>query len=267
MFAFNSNAQLVANFTADKIKGCGSLIVNFSSISIGDSINYYKWDFGNGILSYEKNPITLYDTAGLYSVMLIVKDTANNIDTITKTDYIEILPLPVPDFNIIDNESLYSYFISFQETSVFTDTLPNNRKYYWDFDDGNKDSGQYVSHKYQNFGDYVIMLTIQDGYGCIDSLKKEYKLFDKFEPANVFTPNGDLINDVFYIKTNGTDTYEFNVYNRFGALIFTSTSQFIRWEGFTTSGVKVPEGTYYYTVKATNTSYNFEKKGYIQLFR
>lgn len=85
---------------------------------------------------------------------------------------------------------------------------------------------------------------------------------------NVFTPNNDGANDVFYIPTpvlSYTDgaknnLYTFEVYNRGGMLIYKSVSPVIQWDGRTLTGEKAKPGAYFYTVKLNNTPLPSKKK-------
>lgn len=73
--------------------------------------------------------------------------------------------------------------------------------------------------------------------------------------ANIFTPNGDGINDVF--KINGLDVfkkYNLKIFNRWGLKVFeTETPQTIFWDGRTLAGLPVPDGTYYYIITGENS--------------
>ncbi len=94
-----------------------------------------------------------------------------------------------------------------------------------------------------------------------------------FEPsdsvtANVFTPNDDGINDIFMpnIKTStltNSGSYSMNIYNRWGEFIYVSNSQNIGWDGTSMAGVKLPPGTYYYTISVNGNKY----KGFVSLIR
>lgn len=82
--------------------------------------------------------------------------------------------------------------------------------------------------------------------------------------VNVFTPNGDGINDVAFqnpILTN----YEISILNRWGNSIKVTTFD-SGWDGTDVSGKQLIEGTYYYTIKNL-VSGNIEKTGFIQLIR
>jgi len=87
---------------------------------------------------------------------------------------------------------------------------------------------------------------------------------------NVFTPNGDNVNDVFAFKIEGT-LKDFSIYNRWGNLIKNSmlTSQsYINWDGHTTSGEECSSGVYFFTLQYT-TLLGEQKKvnGYVTLIR
>ena len=71
---------------------------------------------------------------------------------------------------------------------------------------------------------------------------------------NVFTPNGDGVNDYFYPRqflTKGLTTFSMNIYNRWGQLVFTtSTTDGRGWDG-SFNGVPQPEGVFVYVIDAT----------------
>ncbi len=64
--------------------------------------------------------------------------------------------------------------------------------------------------------------------------------------ALVMTPNGDGINDVFYIS--GLELYpnfHLQLFNRWGQLVHEQENEYIPWDG-TSHGVKLPDDSYYY---------------------
>ena len=85
---------------------------------------------------------------------------------------------------------------------------------------------------------------------------------------NVFTPNGDGVNDVFYISNSNVKMHDISIYNRWGEIIFQFTAPKIEWYGYTFAGDQVPQGTYFYslivTLEAGGTE---EKSGTITLLR
>jgi len=91
---------------------------------------------------------------------------------------------------------------------------------------------------------------------------------------NAFTPNGDGQNEVFRpFSQCFIDRVQFNVFNRWGQLVFTTTNPELNWDGRNMQGQELKEGTYYYSCRY------FERrvdgiaqapeilKGYIELIR
>lgn len=64
---------------------------------------------------------------------------------------------------------------------------------------------------------------------------------------NVFTPNNDGLNATFRVNSFGVDAFEMKIYNRWGQLLFESDSVDRGW-----SGDEATEGTYFWTVKASD---------------
>jgi gliding motility-associated-like protein len=67
---------------------------------------------------------------------------------------------------------------------------------------------------------------------------------------NLFSPNGDGINDIEYVYSTSIAQLEFRIYNQWGQLVFTSKDQRQGWDG-TMNGQKQPIGVYVYIVRAT----------------
>lgn len=85
---------------------------------------------------------------------------------------------------------------------------------------------------------------------------------------NVFTPNGDDINDVFKIDNVGLASISCKIYSRWGVLVAELDAPNQVWDGYTPSGVLCSPGTYFYVFTAKgidDATYNL--KGFIQLVR
>ncbi|WP_448700695.1 gliding motility-associated C-terminal domain-containing protein [Mucilaginibacter sp. AW1-3] len=69
---------------------------------------------------------------------------------------------------------------------------------------------------------------------------------------NTFTPNNDGVNDVFKPTDDGNATnYFITIYDRFGAVVFTSSSIYPGWDG-RYKGSSVSTGTYYWVITYTS---------------
>lgn len=102
---------------------------------------------------------------------------------------------------------------------------------------------------------------------CVDNCPQ-------YELPNVFTPNGDGINDLFtpilpirYIK--GIDI---DIYNRWGQIMYTTNNPLINWTGIDQqTGQPCPDGVYFYICKVYEIRITGIKtvifKGYVQILR
>lgn len=89
------------------------------------------------------------------------------------------------------------------------------------------------------------------------------------EMPNIFTPNNDGVNDLFIpIKRDNITSIKTNIYNRWGMLIFASDFLNIGWDGRTTAGSSVANGTYYWTIQYTDINgVDNNLKGYVTVLR
>jgi gliding motility-associated-like protein len=117
----------------------------------------------------------------------------------------------------------------------------------WDFGDGNSSAVLNPSHRYANKGTYLVTLTVLDAAGCLNQASQEIEVLDYYlEIPNVFTPNGDQLNDTFFPKFRFVRNLQLQVMTLWGELIYRSQGQEDPgWDGFV-SGQKAPEGVYVY---------------------
>lgn len=96
---------------------------------------------------------------------------------------------------------------------------------------------------------------------------------------NIFTPNGDGINDYFipievpheeleYLIANITKI-TFSIHNRWGQIVYVSNDILPNWNGIhLNKGNECPAGTYYWILQYEDTSgENYSKNGFVQLTR
>jgi gliding motility-associated-like protein len=97
-----------------------------------------------------------------------------------------------------------------------------------------------------------------------------------FTVPNVFTPNNDGRNDDFvpYYTTGGIvhngvgnmSSYSIQIYDRWGKQVYNSNDPTKYWNGtLNNTQYLVPDGVYYYIIKATCGSNNYDHKGFVQV--
>ncbi|MEP7266917.1 MAG: gliding motility-associated C-terminal domain-containing protein [Saprospiraceae bacterium] len=93
----------------------------------------------------------------------------------------------------------------------------------------------------------------------------------EYELPNSFTPNNDGANDLFIPLINsGVIKVKFEVFNRWGELLYATEDPAIQWNGKDQAGKDISDGVYYYTcllngfLQNNNVSVE-ERKGFIQV--
>ena len=188
---------------------------------------------------------------------------------------IEVLPPLLEDFSA-DQVIITDDNNRVQFSSIVNDTVD----YEWNFGDPDSGIENYSneanpSHRFEAPGTYTIQLIVKAGDTCTDTLRKENYI--EFRPdtqtediiyiPNAFTPNGDDINDVFYIRGEQIENLELSIYNQWGELVFSTDSVQEGWDG-TRNRRLVQNGTYSYTAKIDMLSGHSEyRTGHISVIR
>lgn len=97
---------------------------------------------------------------------------------------------------------------------------------------------------------YTLLVTTANG--CSASDEVFVKVLKTPTIPNVFTPNGDGINDrwvIEYLESYPGATVE--IFNRYGSLVYRSVGYPTPWDG-TYGGKQMPAGTYYYIINPKN---------------
>jgi gliding motility-associated-like protein len=69
---------------------------------------------------------------------------------------------------------------------------------------------------------------------------------------NIFTPNGDGVNDIFRVTSSGFEEMTVTIFNRHGEQVYRFYGLNGSWDGYTHAGVKVSPGTYFVIVEVSN---------------
>jgi gliding motility-associated-like protein len=100
---------------------------------------------------------------------------------------------------------------------------------------------------------------------CVDNCPE-------FELPNVFTANGDGVNDFFKaIKVKHIKDIDLYVFNRWGQVVYHTTDPYFNWDGkVMQTKVLCSEGTYFYTCEVNEKRVKSTKprllKGFVQVF-
>ena len=155
--------------------------------------------------------------------------------------------------------------IAFQITSK----LPEN--FSWNFGDNDMTgatNNPNPNYAYSKRGNYTVSLITENEFGCLDTLRKENFITvaiatDLFIPTG-FTPNGDGVNDLFIVRGPTLSSYQLQIYNQWGGLLYTSNSQETGWDGHS-KGRLVSMGTYTYMIAYSDNGIVKYLSGHITL--
>jgi gliding motility-associated-like protein len=202
----------------------------------------YLWDFGD-VNSYNtsniKNPTHIFEESGVYDITLSVTsaDGCTNVDVVE--DLIIVYDLPQAKF-IAEPEiaSVIKPIIDFVNLSS------GAVEYHWFFGDGDSSLAKNPYHAYapreQN---YLVELRVTSDKECRDTVYLQVRIQDEytFYAPTAFSPDGDGINDMFYIKGHGIDAskYKLMVFNRWGEPVFESEDPNESWNGIVKGSNKV----------------------------
>ncbi len=143
-----------AGFTYQPTDPLG-LTISFLDLSIGNPTNW-QWEFGDGTLSFEQNPVHTYSAQGIYEVCLTISNDSAGCQS--------IICLPVMVGN--DTSFCQAAFESFPApnsglTIGFNDlSVGSPDSWYWDFGDNTFSTEQNPVHTYDQEGVYNVCLTI-----------------------------------------------------------------------------------------------------------
>ncbi len=263
---FEINPKAPVDITYSPVEGCQPLAVDFSETN-PENGNSYFWTFGDGGTSELKSLQYVYQNSGTQTVSIRVR-TPQGCDSLRiYPNIITVFPLPVADFT--PNPSVVKKSDDPTWTILFTDESQGASSILWDF--GDPQSGAEnasvlspVNHSYSAENQYQVVLIVATDHGCLDTATKTVTIIDDIlQFANVFTPNGDGVNDVFEIKN--IEKYpesELKIFNRWGEEVYKNIGYKNDWDGLGT-----PDGTYFYLLTYTFKGVNKVYRGTVSVVR
>lgn len=120
---------------------------------------------------------------------------------------------------------------------------------------------------YNGAGTYIVTLTVTDGNGCVDTAQSFVTITEGILVPNVFTPNGDGINDEFTLPNSGMSEYHIQIFDRWGVMVFESQDSQFHWNGYANNGdgKLCTSGTYYFVLRARSYVNVYDTKGFLTL--
>ena len=176
---------------------------------------------------------------------------------------------PVPDFKASSTYTeIPEAIVTFEPIILHTNPIVT---YAWSFGQDGTSEDEKPVYQYSYEGMYTVSLYVKDDKGCDGFVEKiNYITVDKrvlLIIPNAFTPNGDGINEEFFIGHRLIKTFSIEIFDRWGNMVFRSNNPDFRWNG-TNNGNPLPEGTFIYSISGTDiTNMPVQQSGSITLIK
>ena len=267
------------------LEGCEPYTIHITNNSLYGAT--YLWDFGDSTTSTDKDVTHTYK-AGNYDVKYYVYSDAGCADSLLLPDFVHVFHSPHAAFNW---DPVYPTVLNPTiQLHNRTEPMVDENSYFWEiqYDRDNP----YSFHTDRNInptftwssldsdvsGTYIIRLIARTDnfsmtgapYQCSDTAETTLLLVNvKLKIPNVFTPNGDGVNDRFVIGNlvNGF-SYPINsldIYDRWGSRVYHVEN--ISTEDDFWDPSNVPAGTYYYRFVARGYTGNVDHNGVIEVVK
>ena len=242
----------------DPTAGCApNMCVTFSNNStinqtnLPASIDTWLWDFGDGFSSSAMSPNHCFENASYsvvknYDVTLTAVSNKQCVTTVTIPQLITVHPKPLADFDYTPLETdIYDSKITFIDQSIIAN------QWFWNLGDGATSIESNPIHNYADSGFYLVTLYMENVYGCRDTTKKTVRIKPTYAIwiPNTFTPDGDGINDYFFVDGYGIKELQTFVFDRWGMLLFDGYFLDSKWSGIY-KGKMSQEDVYVYKIRA-----------------
>ena len=221
----------------------------------------YSWSPATNLSATSGNIVTV--TSSSTTVYSVVGTDGNGCNS-TATTTLNVAPITA---SIAANPPAGDYPLDVQ----FSNSSVGGTAYVWNYGNGTATytttslTDVNTNTTYTAVGTYTVSMTTSNSFGCPVQSSLTVIVTEAFTITipNVFTPNGDNINDNFFVKTTGLASIEMAIFDRWGLKIWESSSASGMWNGAGSN-----DGTYFYIIKATSTkNQTKEYKGTILLIK
>lgn len=169
---------------------------------------------------------------------------------------LEIKPRPMAQFSsqLQEPDTVFSYaFYKVENQSQ------GFNYFVWNIDNENDSLNMIKDLKVPVNQPYNVQLICRNEYDCTDEYTMDFfiRRYPNLYVPNVFTPNSDQHNDFFKPIAFGMSSWDINVYNVWGELVYQGNQDSQMWDG-TYKGLNCINGTYMWSCK----SYGMDGKIY-----
>lgn len=146
-------------------------VLTFRDRSADDGVVvFWRWDFGDGIVSALQDPTHRYTKPGAYNVTLNVTDEDLHTSETSRIVVVRNAD-PVADFEWLPRIVTTDSLVAFSDLSLDADGVVAN--YSWDFGDGTRAYTRSPTHQFSRSGALTVALTVTDDLGGRATITKQ----------------------------------------------------------------------------------------------
>jgi gliding motility-associated-like protein len=238
-------------FVAVQDSGCSPFLAELVDNTINQTGTEltYTWTFMDGVSRVDTSYFTYVNESGKaksYDVRLDIASDKGCFSTYTIEDYLTVLPQPMAYF---ETDQDLGAVLTTNPVVQFMNKSQQENKIRWYFGDGATSTLQNPSHQFDYEGQYEVTLEAKNYLNCVDSFQMVANVIHENRPfiPSGFTPNGDDLNDFFYIEgLQDVTNVAIDIYDRWGNLIFHGEGKDAKWDGTDMQSRIVQQGVYAY---------------------
>lgn len=237
--AIFENAQPNADILTGPVLICSGQVTTI--VGDGEGLSFQWLQNGDSVLGATGESFTVTE-GGFYT---FIAQNACGLDSssvfITQSDGL------LGDF-FVENENNYVGI-----PTHFRDQSVNAYQWQWDYGNGETGNIQNPNYAFAEAGTFLVTMIVTDRFGCKDTSVELVNVQAFYEEdifvPNIFSPNSDGFYDALAIKVEGMASFEMKIFDRWGKVVFVSTSPDKSWEGRNLEGINCNSGVYYFIIK------------------
>jgi large repetitive protein len=190
--------------------------------------------------------------------------------SVSVTDSCGIVTTASVTVNVMTVIAEFTFHYHTNNTINFINQSVNGVTYHWEFGEGGTSDLENPTYTYADTGYYIITLTVTNPEGCTSIVQHGIQIYPPFQlfVPNVFTPDGNGLNDYFAPIAMGVIKADMLIFSRWGNQIFHSTEVKPRWNGKDLNGELVEMGVYVYLLTfETPLGMQYTKRGSVTVMK
>jgi PKD repeat protein len=172
-------------FNLSSISTCQNSQIVFTDSSINAST--WAWDFGDGSLGNQQNPVHTYQDTGTYIITLITSDSLGCTSSYSYPVPLTVHPVPLAAVSAINTQGCSPL------TTTFTNNSTGADYYFWQFGNGDTSTAVNPSYTYTSGGQFTATLVATTQYGCGDTIPLSTTIDVSQSPAASFAASDTVL--------------------------------------------------------------------------